>query len=159
MALAFDRRRIGLVVTGGVVAGLLDITYACAYWAIKAGTPPTRIFQSVATGVLGKDAFGGGMASAALGLTLHMLIAMAMAFAYFAAARRLPLLWQRPVLMGAAYGLFLYLFMRFVVVPLSAAGGGGGGGGDLLWLGLSVAVHMFLVGVPIALFASRAVVK
>ena len=151
--------RFGLVLAGGLVAGVLDITYACVYWAIKAGTPPTRIFQSVATGVLGKDAFNGGTASAALGLTLHMLIAIAMAFAYFLMARRAPVLVRRPIALGAAYGLFLYCFMRFVVVPLSAAGGGGGGGRDMLWVALTIVVHALFVGVPIALFASRAAVK
>ena len=43
--------------------------------------------------------------------------------------------------------------MNFVVVPLSAAKAGSH---DPLWVGLSVAVHAFLIGLPIALFASRA---
>jgi hypothetical protein len=66
-----------------------------------------------------------------------------------------PLLVRSPILVGSAYGLFLYVFMRYVVVPLSAAGGGGGSG-DLLWIGLSILVHMLLVGVPIAMFSARA---
>ena len=36
------------VLAGGLLAGALDITYACLFWAIKADLPPTRIFQSVA---------------------------------------------------------------------------------------------------------------
>ena len=43
--------------------------------------------------------------------------------------------------------------MNYVVVPLSAAGPGSK---DPLWIGLSVAVHVLLIGVPIALFARRA---
>jgi hypothetical protein len=39
--------------------------------------------------------------------------------------------------------------MNYVVVPLSAAGGGSG---PALWIALSIIVHMFLIGVPIALF-------
>jgi hypothetical protein len=34
------------VLAGGLVAGALDITYACVFWAIKAGVPAQRIFQS-----------------------------------------------------------------------------------------------------------------
>ena len=148
-------RRVALVFAGGVVAGALDITYAWVFWAIKADVSAMRIFQSVATGVLGKDAFTGGWATAAMGLTLHMLIAIAMSFAYYLVAARVPALVRRPIVFGAAYGLFLYFFMKYVVVPLSAAGGGGSK--DWLWIGLTIAVHMFLVGVPIALSSARAI--
>ena len=44
--------------------------------------------------------------------------------------------------------------MNYIVVPLSAAGGGGAK--DPLWVGLSVVVHMLLIGVPIALFVRAA---
>jgi hypothetical protein len=40
---------------------------------------------------------------------------------YHLAARRWPLLVRRPLLMGAAYGLAVYLFMSYVVVANSAA--------------------------------------
>jgi hypothetical protein len=43
--------------------------------------------------------------------------------------------------------------MNLVVLPLSAAGPGSK---DPLWVTLSVAVHALLIGVPIALFARRA---
>ena len=142
------------MVLGGCIAGGLDIAYACVFWAIKAGVPATRIFQSVATGVMGKAAFQGGIATAALGLALHFFIAIAMSSAYYLVARRVPILVRHPYAMGAAYGLILYAVMRFVVVPLSAAGGGGSK--DTLWVALSILVHMALVGIPIALAARRA---
>jgi hypothetical protein len=44
--------------------------------------------------------------------------------------------------------------MNYVVVPLSRAGGGGK---DVLWITLSVLVHIVLVGIPCAVFARRAV--
>ena len=43
--------------------------------------------------------------------------------------------------------------MNYIVVPLSAAGRGSK---DPLWITLSIAVHMVLIGVPIALFTRRA---
>jgi hypothetical protein len=43
--------------------------------------------------------------------------------------------------------------MNFVVVQLSAASAGSR---DPTWIALTVAVHAFLIGLPIALFASRA---
>jgi uncharacterized membrane protein YagU involved in acid resistance len=141
------------VLSGGLVAGTLDIAYACLFWAIKSDVPVQRILQSVAAGLLGKTSFQGGGATAALGLALHYLIALSMSVVYYLVARRWPLLWQRPVLCGAAYGLLLYAIMNYVVVPLSAAGPGSK---DPLWIGLSIAVHALLIGVPIALFTRRA---
>jgi hypothetical protein len=149
-----QRSPAGYVLAGGLVAGTLDIAYACTFWGIKAGVPAQRIFQSVAAGLLGKASFEGGAPTAALGLGLHFFIATTMSVVYYLVARRWPLLWQRPVLVGAGYGLILYGVMNYIVVPLSAAAHGGPK--DPLWVGLSVLVHMLLIGVPIALATSVA---
>ena len=141
------------VLAGGLVAGGLDIGYAWLFWAVKAGLPAQRIFQSVAAGVLGKASFGGGWPTAFLGLSLHFVIAASMSLAYYQAARRWRLLREHPLACGAGYGLVLYAIMNFVVVPLSAAPGGSK---DPLWVALSVAVHMLFIGIPIALFSRLA---
>jgi len=143
-----------LVLAGGLIAGALDILYAIVFWAITRGVAPQRILQSVAAGLLGDASFTGGWASAALGLTLHFLIAISMAAVYYLVARRWAALWHRPLPYGAAYGLLLYVIMNYVVVALSAARPGSK---DPLWIGLSIAVHMFLVGIPCAVFARRAI--
>ena len=141
------------VVAGGIVAGTLDIVYACLFWALKRDVPAQQILQSVAAGLLGQASFEGGRVTAALGLGLHYLIAVSMSVVYYLAARRRPLLRQRPFLCGAGYGLLLYAVMNYVVVPLSAAGPGSK---DPLWITLSVAVHALLIGIPIALAVRRA---
>ena len=141
------------VLAGGLVAGTLDIAYACLFWAIKSDVPAERILQSVAAGLLGPAAFNGGATTAALGLVLHYFIAVSMSVVYYLVARRWAVLWQWPILCGAAYGLLLYAIMNYVVVPLSAAGPGSK---DPLWVGLTIAVHALLIGVPIALFTRRA---
>jgi len=56
-------------------------------------------------------------------------------------------------MVGALFGATIWLGMNYVVVPLSAAGPQST---DPLWISLSVAVHAFLIGVPIALFTRRA---
>jgi membrane associated rhomboid family serine protease len=144
------------VLAGGLLAGTLDIVYACTFWALKAGVPPTRIFQSVAAGLLGEASFRGGADTAALGLFLHYVIACTMVAAWYLVALRRPALARRPVPWGIAYGLLLYVVMNHIVVPLSAAGSGSK---DPVWIALTVAVHAFLVGVPIAWFLSRAVAR
>jgi hypothetical protein len=141
------------VLTAGLVAGTLDIAFACIFWAAKSDVPAERIFQSVAAGLLGQASFEGGGATAALGLALHYLIALSMSLAYYLTAQRWQVHWRQPILCGAAYGLMLYVIMNYVVVPLSAAGPGSK---DPLWVSLSIAAHVFLIGIPIALFTRRA---
>jgi uncharacterized membrane protein YagU involved in acid resistance len=143
-----------LVMIGGLLAATLDIVYACAFWVIQAEVPPSRIFQSVASGLLGESSFEGGNGTAALGFLLHYLIVLAMALAYYLVARRLPPISRRWPLAGAGYGLLLYAVMQYIVVPLSRAGGGPQ---DHLWVTLSIAAHALLVGIPIAFFGSRAI--
>jgi len=142
-----------LLLAGGLLAGTLDILFACLYWALKADVPASRILQSVASGLLGRSSFDGGAATAGLGLALHFLMAVLMCVTYYVAARHWRLLRQRPWLAGAAYGALLYGVMNYVVVPLSAAGPGPA---DRLWITLGIAVHVLFVGVPCALFARMA---
>jgi hypothetical protein len=141
------------VVTGGLIAGTLDIAFAWLFWAVKAGVAARRIFQSVAAGLLGDASFEGGAATAALGLALHFFIASSMSLAFYLVANRRPALVRRPVAYGVAYGLLLYVIMNYIVVPLSAAGSASK---DPLWVGLGIAVHALLIGVPIALCARLA---
>jgi hypothetical protein len=142
------------IVIGGLAAGALDISFACIYWALARDVAPQRILQSVASGIVGKDSYRGGWSTASLGLGLHFLMTLAMAAAYYAGSRWMPALWRRPFVAGAAYGLFLYAVMNFIVVPLSRAGVAGPR--NDLWTWLGVAAHVALVGWPIAVAVRQA---
>src|SRR5207249_2813469 len=108
-----------------------------------------RIFQSIATGLLGRAAFGGGLPTALLGAALHYGIALAIVTVYFAASRYFPLLTRRPFLCGSLYGVLVYFFMNYVVIPLSATSRPRF---LLSWVVCSILVHAFLIGVPAAIF-------
>lgn len=114
-------RALDVILLGGGAAALLDIVNACAFWYLYGGTPPQRILQAIAAGLLGKDAFAGGAATAVLGLALHFLIAFGMGAVYWLACRRWPALVARPVAAGLAYGVVTWVAMNYVVVPLSRA--------------------------------------
>src|SRR5580765_6271437 len=89
---------------GGLACGVFDITQACVAWGIQNHLPPPRIFQSVASGLLGRKAFQGGAKTAALGLFLHFLIAFIWAVIYYIASRQIPFLTEHPVIAGLVYG-------------------------------------------------------
>lgn len=139
-----------LVLRAGLVVGTLDLIFACSYWGIGHDVPPIRVLHSVASGVLGAAARESGLPGAALGVACHYFIAICMAAAYWLAAARMPKLWQRPTPYGLAYGLVLYVFMTWVVVPLSNAPQGKSYG--LAWTLSSIAMHA-LIGLLCAWFA------
>jgi len=148
-------RAMRAILAGGLLGGAFDITYACVVWGFR-GVSPIRVGQSVAAGLLGREAaVAGGVPTGLLGFALHFGIALIMAAVYYAAATRVPLLVKRATICGPIYGLGLYLVMNYIVLPLSAIGRAGGNGPWYLVLP-EIAVHMFLVGLTMALFTRRA---
>jgi len=143
----------GAILAGGLVAGVLDISAVFGFWAVR-GLPFDRILQSIASSLLGREAYALGAAAAALGLALHFAVSFTFAAAYVAVSSRVRALRTRPVVFGLAYGALAYVIMTFVVVPLSRAEFGD-------WpppainLAASLFIHLVLFGLPIALAASR----
>ena len=148
------RRALRTIVLAGLFAGALDITYAFIIWGLR-GVTPIRIGQSIASGLLGREAaVGGGAATGMFGLLLHFIMATLIAAIYYGAARNIRLLVDRAVPCGIAYGLATYGVMNYVVMPLSAIGSTGGGGPVYITI-TGILVHMFLIGLPIALITRR----
>ncbi len=122
VTLWFSMRRLSplsAILIGGAIAGALDITYAIGFSAMR-GVAPSRILQSVASGLLGAPAFEGGVATAALGLVLHFCIAFLWAAIFYLASRAITFLTRHPVVSGLFYGVLIYAAMNLVVLPLSA---------------------------------------
>ena len=143
---------VSAVLLGGAVAGTLDIVYAIVFWHFR-GVPAARILQSVASGLLGKAAYEGGWPTAALGLFFQYVIATSAAAVFYVAAAKARVLASHPVLFGVLFGLAVYGFMNYVVLPLSAFPGRAPTRPSAVVSG--VLVHMFFIGLPIALFAAR----
>ena len=144
------------IALGGLVAGVLDGLDAVIFYGLYAGVSPVRLFQHIASGLIGAAAFRGGWATMTLGLVLHFLIATGAAAVFFEAARALPVLSQKPLVSGPVFGIAVFLFMRSVVVPLSAVAARRSGGVRVPELVDLLFAHMFLVGLPIAVIVRRA---
>ena len=106
---------------GGLLAGAADMSYALLWFSGVKGIPWMKIPQSVAGGLIGKATFDGGAGTVALGLALHWLIALIWAAIFVSVARKfLPAIIRTPIPSGLAYGVFVYFFMNWVVLPLDA---------------------------------------
>lgn len=140
------------IVAGGLVAGVLDALDAIVAFKLVLGFDPVPIYQFVASGALGPAAFSGGLATAALGLAIHFVIAFSAAAVFTLASVRWRALVTRPAVTGAAFGVLVYLVMTHVVVPLSKIPASP----FSLPLALNGVIgHALLVGLPIAVAARR----
>ena len=142
------------ILFGGLTVAVLDIADAFIFYAFY-GATPVKILQSIAVGVLGRDAaYQGGAATAVLGAFLHCFISLSIVTVFYLAATRLPVLTRRPWMSGAMYGLLVYATMYFVVLPLSRVG-------MTHFKHLAppldeILIHIFGVGIPAALFVRAA---
>jgi uncharacterized membrane protein YagU involved in acid resistance len=142
------------ILIGGALAGVGDGLDAVLYYNWASGVAPARLFQHIASGLLGAQSFSGGWATVLLGVVLHFTIAIGAAAVFYAGCRVMPALVKQPWITGPLFGLCVYLVMHYIVVPMSAVAHrktpmSGMELGDQLFS------HMFLVGLPIALMARR----
>lgn len=137
-----------VILIAGAICGVLDL--ACALIAFRSrGVNPTRALQGIASAALGPSAFQGGIRTVALGALFHFVVAFSAATVYCIAASRFALLAEKPFLFGPIYGIVVHLFMSFVVLPLSRLNRPF----SLPYFFIQLAIHIFAVGLPIALVA------
>jgi hypothetical protein len=137
---------------GGLIAGTLDISTAFLTAWLRRGISPTTVLRFVASGLLGPAALTGGAKAAAIGLVLHFLIATGATVVFYLASRKFLFLLERPVHFGLLYGVAVYLFMNFVVLPLSLVPRGPMTVSGFI---IGLLTIMFCVGLPIALIVRR----
>lgn len=134
-----------------LVAGVLDISSAFSLSYLK-GVDPIHVLQGVAAGLVGREsAINGGLATAGLGFAIHFFIAFVVATVFYMASRKLVFLTRQPVISGLLYGMVVYGFMYWIVMPLAYPVVHPSLSRDLT----AVCVHMFLIGLPIALIVRR----
>jgi hypothetical protein len=143
-------RALPTIGLAGLIAGILDITSAFVIAGIK-GTGSLRMLQGIASGLFGRRSFEGGMATAGLGLGIHFLIAFTAAAVFYVASRKFSYLTQHAVVSGVLYGIAVYIFMYWIVVPLAFPTARHSTSRDVT----AVIIHIVLIGLPISLVVRR----
>lgn len=143
------------IVFGGLTVGVIDCAFATIRSAMH-GTNFVTLWQGVASGALGDKAAQGGVATAALGLFFHFFIATSIVAFYYWLSRRFPVLIRYPFVLGPIYGLGVYIFMNWVVIPLSAIGPQPHVLSRMWW---GIGIHLVGIGLPAALFAATVPVE
>jgi hypothetical protein len=138
------------ILWGGALCGVMDATAATATFAMR-GVAPKRVWQNVASGLLGGRSFEQGWKTGALGLLLHFVIAFSAATVFCVAALSMPGLLRFPVIAGAVYGVVVFVVMNLVVLPLSAMPKRQSSTAVIV---TQLIIHVVCVGLPISLVAS-----
>jgi hypothetical protein len=116
----FRPQAMQTILGDGAIAGLLDGLDAVIFYRLAFAVPSARLFQSIASGLLGQESFRGGWLTVVLGIALQFFIAIGAAAFYYAATLLIPALWRMPWITGPAFGVGLFFFMQHVVLPHSA---------------------------------------
>jgi hypothetical protein len=139
------------ILSAGLAVGVLDGIAASVNAGFN-GSTPVRVFQYVASGLLGRASFEGGFATAALGLLLHFTVALGASAVFFGASRFLPILTRLPFAFGPIYGVIVYFVMREIVSPLSRTNPGTP---TIKGMAIMIVIHILFVGLPIALITAK----
>lgn len=104
------------ILLSGFIAGTLDIV--CAILFLANGNA-TGVFRFIAKGAMGNAAYEGGTEMVLLGAAFHYIIAFCFAAGYFLVFPRIPFLRKQKVLSGLLYGIFIWFFMQYLVLPFT----------------------------------------
>jgi hypothetical protein len=137
---------VGATLFAAIAAGSIDLVYAATF--AREGVTMTGVMRAIASGVLGAPAFKGGASAALLGALLHFGILWFAGGVFVVTGRFWPIVFQRPLISGTAFGVGVFVVMKIVVklsrAPFSMSS-------DIDEIIRNLLVHIFAVGIPMAL--------
>ena len=139
------------IIKAGLIVGTLDILSACTYYYIKTSNNPLNILKYVASGFFGKQANTGGTGMIAAGLAFHYAIAFAFTIFFFWLFPRIIPVLRNKILTGIVYGVFVWLVMNLVVVPMSNIGSRPF---NLLNSIINAVILIVCIGIPLSFMAN-----
>lgn len=140
------------VLSVGLIIGFMDGLAACINGYFSSSIMPGRIFQYIASGFYGVQAFSGGFSMIILGILIHFFIAIVVTVIFFLIYNNKFFRREFYLLYGALYGILIWGVMNYVVIPFSAVSPSDPGTTQII---ISVMIHIFIVGIPIGLFAGK----
>jgi hypothetical protein len=133
----------------GLLAGTLDAMGPI----LVNGANPGGMFKYIASGAFGVEkAFAGGTAMVLWGIFFHYFIAYSWTTFYFFLYPRVHLLQKNKYVSGILYGIFVWIIMNRIVVPLSKVPEGAFTVKGAL---TGVSILIVAIGLPIAIRTHR----
>src|SRR6266498_4328123 len=97
------------IALGGMIIGIVQlIIQQWLVYSVLGKTPFITVSQYIASGILGNAAFEGGIATALLGVLIHLLISFVIAGVFILSAERIPFLRRYAVVSSSFRGDRVY---------------------------------------------------
>ncbi len=117
------RQNFSRLARAGLLTGLVDGLFSSVLSVAFYHSTVTRLFQGVASTLLGPSAFDGGTSTAALGLLMHFGVAFGWSAVFLMVALRSR--WVRQLIASpygvvqaaAVYGPLIWIVMSLVIIP------------------------------------------
>jgi hypothetical protein len=138
---------LGAILAGGFMAATFDFFAAMLIY----GGTASGVAKAVARGWYGDGAKAGGTAIEVVGMASHWGILLIAAAVFVLTSLRFPVLRRLAWVTGPLFGICIYVVMHFAIVPLSAVHKISNPHG--LQFVEEFLGHMFVIGLPIALWA------
>ena len=118
------RTTVSRLLRAGLLTGVSDGLFSTVLVTFFYGSTPTRLWQGVASTLLGRGAFDGGTPTALLGLLMHFGVAFGWSAVFLFVVLRAG--WVRELLaspygvvkVAALYGPCVWLVMSLALIPL-----------------------------------------
>ncbi len=136
----------------GLIIGCLDAVAASLQAYMMRGATPDKVFTFVASGAFGQRAYEGGSLMTLIGLAFHFIVAISWTFIFYTAYPKLTILRSNKIVAGIAFGIFIWLVMNFVVIPLSLIGLRPFNTTSAI---IQIFIHLLVIGVPISYFTNK----
>ena len=149
--------RIRRLVRAGIATAIVDGLFSSVLSVAAYGSTVVRLFQGVASVLIGPRAFEGGTATALLGVVMHVLVAFTWSAVFVFGVLRLPWVRRRMgspwgiLAVAALYGPLIWMVMSLAVIPTLAHRPPTIG---LRWW-VQLIGHIPFVGVPIVAMGGR----
>jgi hypothetical protein len=119
-----NRDNVSRLLRAGLLTGVIDALFSSVLVVVFYHSTVTRLWQGVASVLLGKEALNGGTTTALIGVLMHFGVAFGWSAVFLFFVMRLP--WIRGVLgspygvvkVASLYGPFIWMVMSLAVIPL-----------------------------------------
>ncbi len=135
-----------------LLVGVLDIIAAMLSFYLSTGKSPLIVLKFIATAVQGAEAYAGGTTSILLGLALHFSVAFLFTLFFFLIYKPLKLDRYNSYLTGILYGIFIWLVMNKLVLPMTSVKQQA-----FQWLeaGKAMLILVAMIGLPLAFMLKK----
>ncbi|MEP7279052.1 MAG: hypothetical protein ABI813_10450 [Bacteroidota bacterium] len=141
------------ILVAWLLAGTLDITTALVLFTVRSGKSPLIILKYIASAVFGHSAaYSGGIGMDMAGLLFHYTIAFIFTVLFFLLYPRIHRFINNKYIAGILYGLFVWMVMNLLLVPLTRIPAHA-----ITWQNAleNIVILMLAIGLPVSLIAHR----